>query len=53
MLTKFAARLIENAEFQWSHFFSEMEIDLLLWTEGRCSDVSMEPLLFRNGNVWR
>ncbi len=29
MLTKFAARLIENAEFQWSHFFSEMEIILI------------------------
>ena len=39
--------------FQWSHFFSEMEIFglICLMISIFWSRVSMEPLLFRNGNL--
>ncbi len=37
--------------FQWSHFFSEMETVQSRWEHGARTVVSMEPLLFRNGDA--
>ena len=35
--------------FQWSHFFSEMDRHMCVWDASENLEVSMEPLLFRNG----
>ncbi len=43
-----------NRQFQWSHFFSEMEMQpYLAVPEFFDHIVSMEPLLFRNGNGYQ
>ncbi len=46
----YQANLNFTTKFQWSHFFSEMEIKDKYDGIIDYQNVSMEPLLFRNGN---